>query len=133
MAGRVRGWLALTWRERAQFVGLVIALIGVHGVLAMFGYMRTRRWLEHASARTDWREPDVDDLANARRLAELTAIAGRHGLVTATCLRQALVVYACLRRQGLDAELKIGMRKGGAAFDAHAWVELGGHSIDAAK
>lgn len=130
MAGRLRGWRALTWRERAQFAALVPALAFVHVALAVLGYVRTRRMLERLSARSPRRQPDAADLAHAHRLAELAAIAGRHGLVTATCLRQSLVVYVWLRRRGLDPELKIGVRKEGEAFDAHAWVEMGQTSLD---
>lgn len=124
MAGRLRGWRALTWRERAQFTALVPALALVHAALALFGYVRTRRALERLSERAPRREPSDHDLAQARRLTELAAIAGRHGLVTATCLRQSLVVYAWLRRRGLDPELKLGVDVVGAAPDMHAWVEL---------
>ena len=129
MAGRLRGWRALTWRERAQFTALVPALALVHAALALFGYVRTRRALERLSERAPRREPTDHDLAQARRLSELAAIAGRHGLVTATCLRQSLVVYAWLRRRGLDPELKIGVDRVGTVPDMHAWVALAGEAL----
>jgi len=125
MAGRLRGWLALSWRERVQFVGLLIALPLVHGALALFGYARTRRWLERISTRAQCHHPTASELAQAQRITELAAIAGRHGLVTATCLRQSLVVHTLLRRRGLDPELKLGVRKQNDVLDAHAWVEVG--------
>lgn len=129
MAGRLRGWRALSGRERVQFVALVIALAVVHAALAVFGYVRTRRALERLSDRSPRRDPSDHDLAHARRLTELAAIAGRHGLVTATCLRQSLVVYAWLRRRGLDPELKIGVDRVGVVPDMHAWVELQGEKL----
>lgn len=124
MGARLRGWLALSGRERAQFLGLVLALPAVHGALAVFGYVRTRRALERISARASRHAADAAEYAAARRLAELAEIAGRRGLLTTTCLRQALLVYTLLRRRGLDPQLQLGVRKQGDAFGAHAWVEL---------
>ena len=124
MGTRLRGWLALSGRERAQFLGLVLALPAVHGALAVFGYVRTRHALERISARASRHAADAAEYAAARRLAELAEIAGRRGLLTTTCLRQALLVYTLLRRRGLDPQLQLGVRKQGDAFGAHAWVEL---------
>jgi len=133
MAGRLRGWLKLSPQERAQFISLVLALAGVHAALAVFGYVRTRRWLERCSRHAHPRPASESDLAAATRLAELAAIAGRHGLVTATCLRQALLVYTWLRRRGLDPQLQIGVRKDGGELEAHAWVEVGRGSMSARR
>jgi|GEM_PF-621347 hypothetical protein len=46
----------------------------------------------------------------------------------ATCLRKALVLWFLLRRQGIDAELKIGTRLE-QEFQAHAWVEYQGFVV----
>lgn len=131
MSRRLRGWLALSGRERAQFLGLMASLAAVHGSLALTGYVRTRRWVERLSAGGTRRTATSDDLEAARRLAQLAAIAGRRGAVRATCLRQALVLHGWLRRRGLAPEIVIGVRRDGEApLDAHAWVELEGASID---
>ena len=131
MRGRLRSWLALSGRERAQFLGLMASLAAVHGSLALAGYVRTRRWVESISAGGTKRTATVEDLQTARRLARLAQIAGRRGPVQATCLRQALVLHGWLRRRGLKPEIIIGVRRDGdAPLDAHAWVELEGASID---
>ena len=131
MPRRLRGWLALNGRERAQFLGLIASLVVVHGSLALVGYARTRRWVERISDRGSRRAASAEDLDAARRLAQLAEIAGRRGAVRATCLRQALVLHGWLRRRGLDPEIVIGVRSdGGATLDAHAWVELDGVSLD---
>jgi hypothetical protein len=48
----------------------------------------------------------------------------------ATCLVQALAAGAMLQRRGLACELRLGVRnrtaEGGAAIEAHAWVECDG-------
>jgi hypothetical protein len=131
MRGRLRGWLALNWSERAQLLGLMASLAVVHGSLALVGYLRTRRWVERLTAGGAPRAATAEDLVGARRLARLASIAGRRGPVQATCLRQALVLHGWLRRRGLNPEVVIGVRRDGSeALDAHAWVELEGASLD---
>ena len=133
MSRRLRGWLALSGRERTQFLGLAAALAVVHASLALVGYVRTRRWVERISAGGAGRAAVADDLHAARRLAQLAQIAGRRGAVRASCLRQALVLHGWLRRRGLNPEIVIGVRRDGVApLDAHAWIELDGAAIDAA-
>ena len=46
-----------------------------------------------------------------------------------TCLKQSLVFCRIRRRGGLPAELRIGVRKSGGLFDAHAWVEDGSGNV----
>jgi len=69
------------------------------------------------------------ELQQAERLAQLASIAGRRGVAPARCLSQALLLRALLRRRGLDAVLQVGVRKDAGEFDAHAWVELDGHTL----
>ena len=76
----------------------------------------TRRARQHPASR--------DDIKAACRLAQLAAIAGRHGAVAATCLRQSLLVYGWLRWRGLDPKLLLGIMPENGSFQAHAWVEL---------
>ncbi len=99
--------------------------------LRFAGYVRTRRWLERISRHPQPHVASEAELAAAERLAELASIAGRRGLISATCLRQSLLVYALLRRRGLQPELKIGVRKQGGEMDAHAWVAVGAISLGA--
>jgi len=40
-----------------------------------------------------------------------------------TCLKRSLVLCLFRRRRGLPATLRIGVRKNGGEFAAHAWVE----------
>lgn len=126
---RLRAWLELSWSERWLLLRLALALPLVAGLLRAAGYVRSRRWLEAASNIKNVRDGSEADLQQAQRLAQLTGLIGRHGAVTATCLRQSLLVYWWLRRQGLAPELKIGVRKQGQVFDAHSWVELRGQPL----
>jgi hypothetical protein len=46
------------------------------------------------------------------------------------CLRQALVLKAWLTRKCLPTNLRIGVRKKAGQFQAHAWLEFAGRSIE---
>jgi hypothetical protein len=67
---------------------------------------------------------------HAERIAQLASIVGSHGPYRATCLRQSLAVWWLLRRRDIPAEIRIGVRKDGGEFLAHAWVELAGQALD---
>lgn len=125
-----QAWKALTVRERGMLLRLSLGLLVVHTGLRMAGYARVRRWCDRLGGAAPRRAPGPADMVAAKRLAQLAAIAGRHGLVAATCLRQALVVTTVLRRQGFDAQLQLGVHQDGEAFGAHAWVELAGVMLD---
>lgn len=127
--GRMHGWRALPWRERLILMRLLAELPLVALSLRVAGYVRCRSWLERLSERSPRRLADPIQLQRAHRLAALAAIAGAHGVVSASCLRQALLVYWRLRRQGFAPSLQIGARRQEGAFDAHAWVELQGEAL----
>ena len=66
-------------------------------------------------------------------LAEAAAIADAIARVNArlrprraACMGRSLVTWAALRSHGFDAELRLGGRKQGDVFQAHAWVEWRG-------
>jgi len=63
--------------------------------------------------------------AAIQRLRRFVDIAARHHLYPMTCLRQSLVLQRMLCARGVDARLRIGVRKDAGALEAHAWVEYG--------
>jgi hypothetical protein len=127
MGRRLAGWRALPWRERGILLACMAGLGCTHLALARFGYVRTRRAIEALTNAKARRAASDVEITSAQAMARLAAIAGRHGAVEASCLRQSLLLYGWLRRRGLDPSLHLGIRDGGReAFQAHAWVELGG-------
>lgn len=65
----------------------------------------------------------------ADRLAHLVGIAGRHHLHPMTCLPRSLALQALLRRHGIEADLRIGVRREAGELRAHAWVEQAGGPV----
>src|SRR5205085_3709692 len=83
--------------------------------------------------------PADDDLttpasaAAARAAARMVRVASERGIARGTCLTRALTLWWMLRRRGIDAELRIGVRKGEASMDAHAWIEVRGTVVGDAR
>ena len=77
--------------------------------------------------------PAEEALSAAQCLRHDVAVAAIRGRSGATCLPQALVTWALLRRRGIDSEICLGARVVDTKFEAHAWVEVGGLSLEAPR
>jgi hypothetical protein len=66
---------------------------------------------------------------HAEETAWLLAVASRHGPYRAPCLPTALALQWLLRRQGIDADLRLGVRKAAGRLEAHAWLERDGLAL----
>lgn len=128
--GLWRRWWRLPRAEKSIASSLAWRLLLVDVSLRLIGLKRTRRRLLRGLAPPQAGSCSAGDLEKAQRLAALASVVGGRGLGPRSCLRQALVVEQWLRRRGLPAELKIGVRKHAAmGIDAHAWVELNGVAL----
>jgi hypothetical protein len=56
--------------------------------------------------------------------------ADRHALSHPSCLAKSLTLWWLLGRQGIESHLRIGIRKVGEKFEAHAWVERDGAAVN---
>ena len=63
------------------------------------------------------------------RLARLVEVVSHHSFLRPTCLDKAVVLVGLLRRNGVEADLQIGVTKTDGKFEAHAWVEHRGQVI----
>ena len=89
------------------------------------------RWVINGSKSWDRNPLTPEERRNVLRRARLVARAARYPKPWARCLQQALALCLWLTRQGIQLDLKIGVRKEGEALDAHAWVEYCGEILDA--
>jgi hypothetical protein len=60
------------------------------------------------------------------RAIRMVQLAARYCQPWANCLKKSLVLWGLLRRQGIDSELRIGVKREAGNFEAHAWVEWEG-------
>lgn len=56
-------------------------------------------------------------------------LAHGRGPWTSSCLTRSLVLYTMLRQHGYDPQFFVGVAGTARAFDAHAWVALGGAPV----
>jgi hypothetical protein len=70
------------------------------------------------------------DRNQMRRVAALVGAAARRSPFPVTCLTRSLVLEWLLRRQGVECELRIGIRCTRGQLDAHAWIEYEGEPIN---
>ncbi|MBE2262957.1 MAG: lasso peptide biosynthesis B2 protein [Burkholderiaceae bacterium] len=108
---------------------LLLPLIDVS--LRRSGLASTRRRLKRFSRSIALpSEVGKERASLAPRIARAVSIAGRRSLWPTSCLRQALLLQVLLARQGMDSQLRIGVRNSpDEGFGAHAWVERDGQVL----
>lgn len=119
-----RAW-QLPPREWAGLGWAYLALLRVDLLLRLRGFRNV--------ARLD-RQPEDDsslDLTRAQRervarYVRWIRVAAQYHVVRARCLHRSLALHQVLLREGLPAQLRIGVRLQASELQAHAWVELGG-------
>lgn len=118
----------LPWSERRSAAVALLALTGIRLALASLGFRRVHgllsRWVA-ASAPGAQRPPALRAAQAAATLRALDRAAGC-GPSRPSCLPRSLTLWWLLRRQGMPAELRIGVRREGDRLEAHAWVEQDG-------
>lgn len=121
MLSRLRRYRALAPEDRRVLV-LAAGLLPLAALSLRIGGLRRAQAIMDRCLPLAPRGPGAG-AAVAERLALLVAAAARHGPFKAKCLPVALAARGMLRRRGLAAELRIGVRKVGSRLDAHAWLE----------
>lgn len=117
--------------ERSMFLCGIILLpatafalrfTGIHNIETLLNARPEQNSVQTKTADREWWLAQ-----SGRRMVEA---ASRYGIVRGNCLSKSIVLWHLLRRQGVEARLHVGARKDGAAFEAHAWVELDGQPIN---
>lgn len=65
-----------------------------------------------------------------RALCRMVRAALRYSFAQFSCLEESLTLWYLLRKRGIPACLRIGVRKENESFEAHAWVELCGEALN---
>jgi len=72
----------------------------------------------------------VGDLKRTELTSRMVNAAIGHVWRASTCLEKSLALWWLLGRQGIACEVRIGARKQGGKFEAHAWLERDGVAIN---
>jgi Transglutaminase-like superfamily len=114
-----------------MFRRAAILLPLVRWSLRLRGYGKTFTSLQK---RVSPQAPGVETRPEVREEVQVTCravrAAVRYSLAQFTCLEESLTLWYLLRKQGIDACLRIGVRKENERFEAHAWVEHGGEGLN---
>ena len=121
-----RSFRALSWAQRRLLARAWLLLPLTALGLRLFGFRRVQALLLRPAAGT----PARDDLPAAQAVARIVQGAARWSPVPASCLVRSLVLCRLLRRQGLTADLRIGVAVPDGRLAAHAWVEHGGVALN---
>jgi hypothetical protein len=129
----MRRWLARARRmTAADYVTAIEVLRLVVWVEAAIRVMPFSRVLARMKRDASGMNGAPGTQAEHLRLVRFVAVAYDVLPFPATCLRQSLVLYGLLERRGVPSRLCLGVAKTGTAFDAHAWIECDGVTLDSA-
>jgi hypothetical protein len=75
-------------------------------------------------------ETSTESREDVQVTCRMVGAAVRYSFAQYTCLEESLALWYLLRKQGIPACLRIGVRKEKEQFEAHAWVELRGEALN---
>lgn len=105
---------------------LTLHLIDI--ALRLLPFETVRAWC-HEDRPNSPRQSQTHPPLSIARCAWLVGVAGRHGLVDATCLKQALAIARLMGRRGVATTLQIGVARSNGSLSAHAWLEQNGQIV----
>lgn len=124
---KLRRFSDLDAHARGVFLRAAVALPMIAQSLRRRGFRATRKTLLRLSGLGS-RAPG--DPQCAAVTARMVRVAARHCLCRPSCLEESLTLWWLLARQGIDSEIRIGVRKDSLSFAAHAWVESAGVALN---
>ena len=126
---RLQRFNALPRPAKVLFLRAVLLLPFLAVSLRLRGFQATKRWLQKFPSHLK----DFPSASACEAIVTLTArmivAAQRFSPIHSTCLERSLALWWLLGRQGIASQLRIGVRKDGQKFAAHAWVEREGIAI----
>jgi Transglutaminase-like superfamily len=131
---KVETWYSLSKSDRALVARAMFLLPIVATSLKTVGLRRTQSWLGRNGLGPTI--PSTEQTrASVRRAAQMVAVGCRQHPLRSSCLPRTIVLWTLLRRRGIDADVRIGVRcDSQGEFHAHAWLEWNGQVLnDAAE
>jgi Transglutaminase-like superfamily len=129
MWARLRRFSALPRAAKLDFVRAALLLPLIRMSLRLRGFCATQRTLQLRIGRGVAALPKAAVADETKLVWRMVLAAGRYSLLKGTCLERSLALWWLLARKGIATQLRIGARKSGEKFEAHAWVERDGVAI----
>jgi hypothetical protein len=130
MLKNLRRFRALERKAQTLFLRALVMLPLVGLSLKFRGFDGTRSTLQKMASGVRQRTASYSLNQQIALTARMVNAADRHGLVHPSCLVKSLTLWWLLGRQGIPSELRVGVRKEGGNFEAHAWVEREGMALN---
>lgn len=92
-------------------------------------FRRTAAWLGQAGAPGTATVIAPDRISRARSVCRRVARLAPRVPWRTSCLVQAVAGCLLLRRRGIAATIRLGVKKGDGALSAHAWLMVGGQTV----
>lgn len=127
MWAQLRRFSALPRPAKVLFLRAAVLLPVLTLFLRLRGFRYTQKLLQKR-LKANPLATNQDD-SRVELTSRMVLAAARRSPVQATCLERSLALWWLLARQGIATRLRIGVRKDGEKFAAHAWVEHGGVAI----
>src|SRR5580693_5345489 len=122
----LRRFRALERNARGLFLRAAVLLPLISLSLRVCGFRSTQARLQKYISSAASKRPDSTECAKAEctaLIARMVRAAAHRSIGSASCLEKSLVLWCLLERQGIPSKVRIGTRKTGLKFEAHAWVE----------
>lgn len=126
---RLRRFSALERPARWLFLRAAALLPLVSLSLRLRGFRKTQAFLRKFLSLPS-HPADISVSSSANLTVRMVRAAVRTSIGHPTCLDESLALWWLLGRQGIRSELKVGVRKEGEKFEAHAWVERDGLALN---
>jgi hypothetical protein len=126
---RLRRFSALERPARWLFLRAAALLPLVSLSLRLRGFRKTQAFLQKFLSLPS-HPADISVSSSANLTVRMVRAAVRTSIGHPTCLDESLALWWLLGRQGIRSELKVGVRKEGEKFEAHAWVERDGMALN---
>jgi hypothetical protein len=130
---RLQRFRDLPPEARRLFLRAAVVLPAISLSLKFRGFRATQQTLQNLSIPSNAMTFPRDDVAAVERVkvaVRMVNSAARFESSRFTCLEKSLALWWLLRRHGTASCLRIGARKAGEKFEAHAWVEREGVALN---
>ena len=126
IAKALRKARTMSWREWQLLMAAARLALFVEIALRVLRFDVLLARLEAASVRLEPFSPlGRSDACHPSRVACACAVDLAYRLLRLprTCLNESLTLFGLLRRHGIDARFRLGVRKEGERLAAHAWIQ----------
>ncbi|HEY6129042.1 MAG TPA: lasso peptide biosynthesis B2 protein [Candidatus Acidoferrum sp.] len=129
MWARLRRFSALPRPAKGLFLRVVALLPFLTIYLRICGFRSTHRILQKFIGPPKKTLSEAEAQSRTALTSRMILAAARNSPIPSTCLERSLALWWLLIRQGVATQFRIGVRKDGEKFAAHAWVERNGVAL----